>query len=64
MPRAIVTLVRDPARRAAMGLAGLETVRRLVPTADERRKAEVDLAVRVAREARARRQGRSSRGGR
>jgi glycosyltransferase involved in cell wall biosynthesis len=57
LPRAIVSLVRDPARRAAMGQAGLAKVRREIPTIEERQRMEVDLAVQAVREYRAKRRG-------
>lgn len=57
LPRAIVSLVRDPARRAAMGQAGLAWVRREIPTIEERQRMEVDLAVRAVQEHRAKRRG-------
>lgn len=54
LPRAIVSLVRDPARRRAMGIAGLEKIRREIPVEEERQRKEVDLAVQAVREHRAR----------
>ena len=60
LPRAIVSLVRDPARRAAMGQAGLEWVRREIPTIEERQRMEVKLAVQAVREYRAKRRHRRS----
>jgi glycosyltransferase involved in cell wall biosynthesis len=54
LPRAIVSLVRDPARRLAMGRAGLEKVRREIPVVEERQRMEVELAAQAVREHRAR----------
>jgi glycosyltransferase involved in cell wall biosynthesis len=50
LPRAILELVGDPARRAALGRAGLEKVRRDIPTVEQRQRMEVDLAVQAVRE--------------
>jgi glycosyltransferase involved in cell wall biosynthesis len=61
LPRALVELIRDPARRAALGLAGQEMVRRTIPTLEERQRMEVDLAVSIVREWRGRRTGRTRR---
>jgi glycosyltransferase involved in cell wall biosynthesis len=61
LPQAIVSLVRDPTRRAAMGQAGLAKVRREIPTIEERQRMEVELAVQAVREHRAKRRvGRTS----
>jgi glycosyltransferase involved in cell wall biosynthesis len=54
LPRAIVSLVRDPQRSAAMGRAGLEKVQREIPTIEERQRREVELALQAVREHRAR----------
>lgn len=50
LPRAIVSLVRDPARRRAMGSAGLDKVRREIPVVEERQRMEVELALQAVRE--------------
>lgn len=55
LPRALVALIRDPARRAALGAAGREKVLREIPTLEERARMEVELVVERVREARARR---------
>jgi len=61
LPWAVVSLVRDPARRVALGRAGLERVRRGIPTIEERQRMEVELAVQAVREHRTRhRRGRRS----
>ncbi len=60
LPRAVVALVRDPARRRALGEAGLARVRREIPTIEERQRMEVDLALQAVREHRARRRRRRS----
>lgn len=63
LPRAIAGLVRDPARREAMGQAGLARVRELIPTLEDRQRMEVDLAVEVVREGRVARAGSGTRRG-
>jgi glycosyltransferase involved in cell wall biosynthesis len=61
LPRAIISLVRDPARRVAMGQAGLAWVQREIPTVERRQQMEVELGVQAVREYRAEhRRGRAS----
>lgn len=55
LPRTLVALVRDPARRAALGEAARAKVLREIPTLEERARMEVELVSQVVREARARR---------
>ena len=55
LPRALVALVRDPARRSALGAAARAKVLREIPTLEERASLEVELVAQVVREARARR---------
>jgi len=61
LPQVLVSLIRDPERRARLGAAAREKVRREIPTLEERQRMEVDLALRAVREFRARR---CERGGR
>jgi glycosyltransferase involved in cell wall biosynthesis len=55
LPRALVALLRDPARRVALGEAARAKVLREIPTLEERASMEVELVAQVVREARARR---------
>jgi len=53
LPRALVDLVRDPARRQRLGAAAREKVRREIPTLEERQRREVEMALRAVAEFRA-----------
>lgn len=55
LPAALISLVRDPARRERMGQAARALICREVPTITERERMEVALAVQAVREFRERR---------
>jgi phosphatidylinositol alpha-1,6-mannosyltransferase len=61
LPRALTSLIRDPAGRERLGCAAREKVLQEIPTIEERQKMEVELAVRAVREFRERKTRRGTR---
>lgn len=61
LPRALIDLLRDPARRRRLGETARERVVREIPTLEERQRMEVEMGVRAVREFRAARAAKEAR---